>query len=429
MTHRSAFWRTAPLLLLSAACTEPRTISGPELDASPNNAANASVGSPPVAQGIFHRYVSIGTSISMGWQSDGAIAATQRESWTAQLARLAGRQQTLPLLAYPGCRSPLRAPLGSGIRLSFEPAGAPQSSLSCAGLEPGVQLPAQNVAISAATTFNALFTTPETQTDPAYTKLYPFMLPPNTSQLQAALQQKPLFISVELGANDIFNARSGLYAPGVTVTPFNVWSAQYDQVVSAVAGEVKHGLLVGLINDAATFPAFRRGAEIWNDAPTMLGAFHVAVNQDCKNSPNLVFVPVLVPTAIGQGARRRALGEEPFPFSCAGVKDTTDFILDPAEAKLVNDQLALMNSYIAAKAAQHGYAYVALQSLYGRSDLKKPFSSIALMTTQQPYGDFISLDGIHPTGKGHAILAAAARDAISAHYGIRFQPPRGLIAN
>ena len=37
-------------------------------------------------EGIFQRYVAIGTSISMGWASDGVFAATQRASWPAQSA-------------------------------------------------------------------------------------------------------------------------------------------------------------------------------------------------------------------------------------------------------------------------------------------------------------------------------------------------------
>ena len=41
-------------------------------------------------RGIFQRYVAIGTSISMGWQSDGVIASTQETSWPAQLAATVG---------------------------------------------------------------------------------------------------------------------------------------------------------------------------------------------------------------------------------------------------------------------------------------------------------------------------------------------------
>jgi hypothetical protein len=65
-------------------------------------------GQIPTGEGDFHRYVAIGTSISMGVQSDGVYSATQLTSWPAQLGRLANREITLPLIAFPGSRSPRR---------------------------------------------------------------------------------------------------------------------------------------------------------------------------------------------------------------------------------------------------------------------------------------------------------------------------------
>ena len=72
--------------------------------------------------GVFQRYVAIGTSISMGVSSDGVYAASQQTSFPAQLAQLAGRPFSLPLISSPGCASPLIAPLAVGTRLSGEPA-------------------------------------------------------------------------------------------------------------------------------------------------------------------------------------------------------------------------------------------------------------------------------------------------------------------
>jgi len=387
----------------------------------------------PAPEGLFHRFASIGTSVSMGWQSDGAIAATQSESWTAQLARLAGRSQSAPLIDGTGCRSPLVAPLASGVRLSGESAAASAASFSCAALVPGMTVPSQNVAIAATRTRDAFATTPETQADPFYQKLYPRILPPNTTQLQAALMQKPKFISVELGANDVLDARSGIALPvvGGTITPFPIWAAQYDSVVDVVAQEVRHGLLVGLIEDASDFPSFRRGSEIWAEQPTLLGAFHVAVQPDCgdANRENLIFVPVRVPTAIATGLRARALGEPPVPFSCAGGSPTTqDFVLTPGEVAIVNNQLAQMNAYIRATATRIGFAHMELEALYALPDLKPPFSAVALMTSSAPYGALISLDGIHPNTNGHAVLATAAARAINQRYGLAIPTARAWMA-
>src|SRR5678816_1561908 len=112
-------------------------------------------------EGIFQRYVAIGTSISMGVQGDGVYAATQQTSWPAQLARLAHRELSLPLIQAPGCSAPLRAPLATGQRTSGEGAGLTFLLRQCSPNEDGVVLPTGNVAIDGARTGHALTATPE----------------------------------------------------------------------------------------------------------------------------------------------------------------------------------------------------------------------------------------------------------------------------
>ena len=381
-------------------------------------------------EGIFHRFVSMGTSISMGWQSEGVFAGSQQQAWTSQLATLASRSQSMPLVGSPGCRSPFTAPLASGKRLSGEGAATDPGLLSCASNEDGVTLPAQSVAIAAASTYDAMHATPETKAgDASYGRLYTRVLPPNTTQLQAALDQKPKFISVEFGGNEVLNARSGVAIVGATLTPLSTWKPQYTALTDAVANDVKRGILVGLLNDVGDFPSFRRGKEIWADRGVMAAAFNIAVNADCDASENLIFVPVRIPTAVATGAAYRARGLGQAPFSCAdGGYGRQDFVLTPAEANIVNELLAAMNAHISAAAETHGFAYMALEELYGRADLKPTYSTIALMTSQTPYGFAISLDGIHPSNAGHAILATAAARAINARYGTTIPETPAMIA-
>ncbi len=397
---------------------------------APTQVESQSSSLAPAPQGVFQRFVSIGTSISMGWQSDGAVASGQQESWTVQLAALAGRNQTQPLLGGFGCRSPLVAPLSSGARTSGEAAGAAAASFACAPNEADVTLPAQSVAIAAASTYDVMYTTPETAIgDPFYGKLYPRVLPPNTTQLHAALAQKPKFISVELGGNEVLNARSGIAIPGVTLFPVAQWKLLYSALMDTVATQVDRGIVIGLINDVSSFPSFRRGGEIWADRATLAAAFNVDVQVDCDGSSNLLFVPVRIPTAIAAGLTARARGLPAVPFSCAGGTPTTqDFVLTPTEAAIVNGQLATMNAHIMTTAQQKGFAYAALESLYGRADLKPRFSSVQLMTSPQPYGQYVSLDGIHPNVNGHAVLAAAAAQAINSRYGMGLSTGANLIA-
>ena len=376
-------------------------------------------------RGVFKRYVAIGTSISMGWQSDGVYDASQQTSWPAQLARIGGREITQPYIADPGCRSPLVAPLALGKRRSGEGAADDPSTLSCAPNVDGVVLPTRNVAINAATTKDVLFTTPENVTDPANARLYSRVLGPGQTQVTAMMSQNPKLVSVELGGNELLNSRSGIAIDGITIFPFAVWQPLYDAVLDSVGKVSRMGLVAGLISDVSIFPAFRRGSELWADRLAFAAAFNVAVSPDCDGSQNLLFVPVRVPLAVANGVGRAHAGLGPYTLSCAaGGPTTQDFVLDPTEAAHVNAVMAQMNEHIHSEAARRGYAEFDLQALYGREDAKPPFSVVALMTSATPYGALISLDGVHPSAAGSKILADAAYAALAAtyHHGVFGEP-------
>lgn len=392
------------------------------LSACSDSVAPTAAGKTPLlneseGRGVFQRYVAIGTSISMGFASDGVIAADQENSWPAQLGRLAGREITQPYIDGTGCRSPLRAPLASGRRVSGEAAGANAATLSCAELRPDVTLPVQNTAIAAALTKDVLYTTRENITDANYTALYSRVLLPGMTQLTTMMTQNPKFVSVELGGNEVLNSRSGVAIPGITMFPVSAWKPLYDQVLDSVQSVTKMAVVTGLIADAGTFPGFRRGDELWADRATFAAAFNVTVSPDCAGSPNLLFVPVRVPVAVATGAAYRQRGLGPYTLFCSGAGPTTqDYVLTPAEVAVVNAQLAEMTAHIRSEAERRDLAYFDLDALYGRSDLKPTYSVLAQMTSATPYGQYISLDGIHPNALGSTVLADAAAQAINARY-------------
>lgn len=89
------------------ACTDDAGLVAPSEDTVASDPAETSptqwrgVGAPSAFL-LFGRYPSIGTSVSMGWQSDGAVAA----------------------------------PIASGLRTSGEAAAAPTATLACAPNKP-----------------------------------------------------------------------------------------------------------------------------------------------------------------------------------------------------------------------------------------------------------------------------------------------------
>jgi lysophospholipase L1-like esterase len=365
------------------------------------------------ARGLFSRYVAIGTSISAGVQSDGLVAASQETAWPRLLASAADRDLAMPYIDGTGCRSPLVAPLASGTRVSGEPAGMDASQLSCAPLRGDVTLPVQDVGINAALTKDALLTTPENVIDPANAKIYGRVLQSGATQVSTMMAYKPKVVSVELGANELLSATSGIAVPGVTLFPYDAWASLYDAVLDSVQKVTSTAVVVGLVDDVANFPAFRRGDELWANRAEF-AAFNVTIDAGCQGNNNLIFVPVRVPTAVATGAAYAKNNLGAYTFSCAEAGPTErDYVLTPAEAASLNDQMHAMTAHIQSEATRRHFAYFALGALYDRPGLKASFSVVALMTTATPYGPDISLDGMHPSASGQQVFARVAAEALN----------------
>jgi len=409
--------RSTRLLLVAVVGFLPACADSPT--APPRVAIDDVAFNQSEGRGVFQRYVAIGTSISMGWASDGVFVGSQTSSWPAQLALLGHREITQPDIASPGCRSPLIAPLGLAVRLSGESALANPATLSCAPLEAGVTLPTQNVAVNGARTADALFTTPESSTDPLYDRV----LPSGSTQVSAMEAQTPKLVSVELGAVEVLSARFGVAIAGPPPAPIlapALWAPLYDQVLDRVeASTAKHVLLVGLITNPSSIPAFRFGSEIAANAPALLVGFNVAVQPDCAttNAGNLIFVMPLLPTVMLQGLAARAASLPPVPFTCAAAGPTTpDFVLTPSEQAIVAGVLAQMNAIIQAEAASRGWAYFSLDALYAAPGARPPLNVATLLTSATPFGPLMSLDGLHPSAAGQALIASAAAQALNQTY-------------
>jgi lysophospholipase L1-like esterase len=229
------------------------------------------------------------------------------------------------------------------------------------------------------------------------------VLLPGQTQVTAMLAQRPTFVSVELAANDVLPASTGRVA---AMTPFADWQRDYDQVIAAVRSTGARAVLVGLPDNAANFPSVRRAREFFNEWPDML-ALGITVSVSCYFSPNYLFIP---------GYVLSHLARTPTTATCADVPGAADYVLTPADVSAINARMAQINAHIRARAAEHGYAYFALSSLY---DLPKPaFDMYSVLVSSAPFGPNISLDGVHPSARGQAILADAAARAINARYGL-----------
>ncbi|MDP9203333.1 MAG: hypothetical protein M3P26_15580 [Gemmatimonadota bacterium] len=359
------------------------------------------------AQSLLSRYVALGTSNSQGVQSAGISAPGQNAAWPAQLASRAGVPFEVPLIQDPGCGPPLLPPLAADLIL----VGAFGNNLvtavmtTCAPLQSGVTLPASNLAISGSNAWDALHSTVESMMLVSARKgeLYSRVLLPGQTQVTAMLAKQPTFVSVEQAANEVLPASTGRFS---AATPYASWAPVYDSILAAVQSTGAGAVLVGLPNNAATFPSIRRSREFFSQWPYLL-TLGISMSINCYFSSNYLFIPGYVLTL---------LSKAPTTATCADVPGAADYVITPNDMNAINALMAQMNAHIQAKASENGWAYSSLEALYG---LPKPsFSMYNVLFSSTPFGPYISLDGVHPSAQGQAILATAAAQAINATYGV-----------
>jgi hypothetical protein len=395
-------------IVVLAACSEDRTTG-------------------PAGQDAFQRYVSIGTSVSMGYQSEGVYYASQQHAWPALLAHQAfATKFTSALLQGPGCYSPLIAPLQFQRRLSGAQYPAINAQDQVCALLGTITLPTNNVAIDGATTYAALRVTPDTTAAAPTTvesdqrkRLYRAVLLPTKSQVTEMMMQNPTLVSVELGANEVLRSvTGGILVPAAayrqpdgtfTYYPITLWQPQYDAIVDSVAKTGAKAMLVSVPLIPSLVGVYP-GDDFYQQAAAFQ-QLNIVVNADCQGNTNLIYAFGKVLTALGSPTK-------PYNFSCTNNPAAADFILTSADTAFVDDLIRQMNAHISAQAASHSWAYLDLNTaLAPFVAVKSHFSLSAFLSCTRPFGQYISLDGIHPSADGQQEIANAAADALNATYG------------
>lgn len=385
--------------------------------------------SGPVGTSAFTRYIAMGTSISMGVQSAGLTASFQAQAWPALLAHQAGASFAIPFFNAPGCTPPIVAPLLLARFLSG--ASLADGDSSCAGTVGTVVPPLNNVALSGATAWTALNLTPKLTTTvgakyaTSDKARYAAVLAATQSQVTAMLVRAPSLVSVELGANEVLGAAtSGALIPatayGQTAPYTYVPASVFGAVFTAIADSVKKSgakALILTVPKVTTLVSLRAGSELWNDR-LALASFGVAVDPNCSGSANLVFTAALVPSLV---ARALATGS-PQALSCADVPLTADYVLTPTDVTTLNGVVDQMNAVVTSLAQQNKWALVDMNAVFAPIvAARAPYSVATQLSCVSPYGQFVSLDGVHPNVNGQQLLANAAALALNTAY--RFTIP------
>jgi lysophospholipase L1-like esterase len=377
---------------------------------------------PPV-DARFASYVALGNSITAGYQSSGINDSTQQQAYPVLLAEQMKTPFTIPALAKPGCPPPVDNFL-TQTRVSTPPpiVTEPQPCSFRKGVHGDAVI--NNVAVPGSFVSDLTDPKAEAANGTSSNPLITFILGGKT-QVQRALQANPTFASVWIGNNDVLVAAlSGVLVPMAGVSPGITPQAQFEESFNAILNgltsspSLKAGVLVGVV-DVTNAPILFRGAAL-ND-PQVKGAIEavagkpITVDASCTPTTKALINFQL----IGQ---IRA-GAMPATIACAPLGPPPNpvgqvYVLDETEVAQVSSAVTAYNAYIKAQADRLGWAYLdpnpALLQLRSANAIPA-FPNLQAPT--KPFGDYISLDGVHPAGPAHRLITDLLIDAINAKYG------------
>jgi lysophospholipase L1-like esterase len=369
---------------------------------------------------LFERYVSMGNSITAGFQSGGINDSTQLQSYANLLAKQMHTPFYTPLLNRPGCPPPL---VNIFTRTVVGPPLPP--TLPCALRKPqGVVSPIlNNVAVPGAAVADILSNLSANSSPNTLTTI----LLGGQSQSEAMQRAKPTFVTVWIGNNDVLGAATDGVNGGnpAKVTPPANFAARYDAVLDAIDATPASGkgVLLGVV-DVAAAPFFSYG-HIYLGAK-LAGALPAT----------LTVAPSCAPRALG-GVGDTTLVPFPYGFGLIAAAQTgaavtldclDDHNITPSELENLHASVAAYNAHIATEASARGYAYadpnVPLAAL--RADTNQiavfPHPPPDTRAVAAPFGLALSRDGIHPSAATHKLVANVLIQAINAKYSTSLQP-------
>ena len=362
---------------------------------------------PPVEDDLFARYVSLGNSITAGFQSNGISATTQGEAYPVLLAEKMGTPFDIPTLAGDGCPPPIIDPI----------TGDRTGDVECALRDTPLPTRLNNVAVPGSAIIDLTDNFADASNINALTQ---FFLGGRT-QVNAAIAADPTFVSIWSGNNDVLvPALSGIVTDD-NLTSTADFEARYTEALDELENAgVEGGILYG-VADVTLIPHFSVGAAyaqaedqinaFGEDLSPAWGSFTVDTSCDAAEQGTTTLVPAnyalldLLPAA---------LEGEDVTLNCAD----DDRVLDGGEITMLQERVAAFNSFIQAEAQDRGWAYgptnEVLQDLRDDGDIP-PFPDVT--DPANFFGPAFSLDGVHPSSSTHETIATVSAEAIDDVYG------------
>ena len=388
------------------------------------------------------QFVSVGNSITAGYQSNGWFESGQKYSFPnlmSQQLNASGASLTFvqPLWSDPGTpisgtTIPSRYLILSMAGPIIGPdvhamAGSPEN-LSYAA-------PYNNLAIPGALLYDFMNATDQNTCASAVFAQVPNPLFSTTlrglgTQFQQMRALHPTLVTFWLGNNDVLGyATSG---GATTSTPTLLFSGLYSVAMDSLRAAVGSSatIVVANIPDVTSIPFF---TTIPSQGLVLTSTQAAQLNAATSNAFGFVagVNGFLAYTGVGTtGSVKKLTSSDYVLLTCPQDSLTKagwgslkpipgQYVLDADEVTFARSQVAAYNATISALAASHNAILVDINSLLAQintTGYTPPGSSLKL-TSAYVSGGVFSLDGVHPTPKGQGVIANAFLTAINAKTG------------
>lgn len=206
----------------------------------------------------------------------------------------------------------------------------------------------------------------------------------------------------------------------------------WDESLTDLSAEIE-----GVLNASPTFPAFVETfglpAEAASLVATLLGNTYGQTREATEDDLFVLSSSSIIGTVntesvaalMGQGLSQELAGQ----FSVEGITLplADKWVLIPSEQEEIADATASFNAIIASTASQAGLALVDANALMDQLANGGITSGEFTLTANLVTGGAFSLDGVHPTARGYALIANEFMKAIDATYGSNFEASGNLL--
>ncbi len=390
-THHSRFAAAAlgAVLVAAAGCSSLDPIERP---------------APVTGNADFSSYVAIGTSVTMGIQSNGLVEDLQADAFPALVAEVAGANGgsfVQPLVPTPGILPVLEV---TGFTATGLPILAPRPGTPPAG--PSTPRPIDgydNLGIYGALAASALTKT----TGDAPTNYWDIVLQGQGTMIRQCIAQRPTFVSVEFGSNEqIVAVLKG--NPAFMISPA-VFRAVYTQLLDSLAVGAPGAKLVLLNVTNLTDIAYATAVKLDVTGPYGPGGATVTIRLRDAAGPLPDGSRILLPAA--------ALVQQGYGFPAPAPALPDSVVLTPDEKATIDASIADYNGIIADAAGQRGAALADLNAAFARAHRDGIVVGGTRYTTAFVSGGLYSFDGVHPSSLGQGLIANEVLRAVNAKYG------------